>query len=186
MTDIRCVPTNILTWPAVADMLPDQKHLFVYLWYSRFATSTGCYQLPRGMAAVELSFSEAALNDALLDFERRNLIAIDDETSELFVLSWFRFNTFKSGPRRRILAAEFKKIQSSKLRQIVEKSMGCIPREEKISKVNNASPPNKILISKTAPEVGNATSIKNGVEFLAGLDSPRVMSRVLLHLRDKS
>lgn len=128
MVDGRLVPTNLFSWPSVADLLPDQKMIFAYLWFNPFANSAGCYLLPPVLAAADLSLSRAALEDALREFERRGLVDLDETTGEIFVKSWFRFNKFPPGPRRRVLEADFSRIQSPRLKSIVEKSMACIPK----------------------------------------------------------
>jgi len=138
MANARCVPSNLYTWPAIVDLLPDQKHIVSYLWFNRFANSCGCYALPRELAAVELSFSVYAFDEALREFERRNIVALDKSTTEIFVLAWFRFNKFPPGPRRRILDIDLARIESSVLRATVEKSISCIPKESKVKKVNIA------------------------------------------------
>lgn len=138
MANARCVPSTLYTWPSVVDLLPDQKHIASYLWFNRFANSCGCYALPRELAAVELSFSAGALNEALLEFERRNFVALDKITTEIYVLAWFRFNKFPPGPRRRILEVDVSRIESTVLRALVEKSISCIPKENKARKVNIA------------------------------------------------
>lgn len=130
MADGRLVPCNILSWPAIADLLPEQKFIFVHLWFSRHANTCGCYFVPVNLMAVELSLKEAALMTAFNDFSRRDLISFDDETGEIFVHAWFRFNSF-TGPRQRLLLSDLERIQSKRLREIVVKTIGCIPREVK-------------------------------------------------------
>ncbi|MCL4470138.1 MAG: hypothetical protein M1547_03150 [Gammaproteobacteria bacterium] len=56
---------------------------------------------------------------------------MDESTGEIFVLDWFRFNTFPPGPRQRVLAADLQRIESPVLRALVEKSIPYFPREGK-------------------------------------------------------
>lgn len=131
MTDARHVPCNLLTWPKLADLLPDQKLIYAYLWFNRFARSCGCYPFPVALAATELSLSAPSILEALREFVRRELVAMVESTGEIFVLDWFRFNTFPPGPRQRVLVADLQRIESPALKAIVEKSMSCLPREVK-------------------------------------------------------
>lgn len=132
MTDGRLVPCNILTWPKLEDLLPDQKLIYAYLWFNRYARSCGCYPFPVALAATELSLSAPSLLEAIREFVRRGLIAMVESTGEIFVLDWFRFNTFPPGPRQRVLAADLQRIESPVLKALVEKSMSCLPREGKV------------------------------------------------------
>ncbi len=131
MADARHVPCNLLTWPKLANLLPDQKLIYAYLWFNRFARSSGCYPFPVALAATELSFSPPSLLEALREFVRRELVQMDESTGEIFVLDWFRFNTFPPGPRQRVLAADLQRIESPVLRALVEKSIPYFPREGK-------------------------------------------------------
>lgn len=154
MADARAVPCNIFGWPRVVALLPDQKMIFAYLWFNRFANSAGCYMLPTAPAAADLSFSEAALKEAFVEFQRRSLIEMDATTGEIFVVDWFRFNKFPAGARQRVLLQDVKKIESPKLRKLVEKaiensvdianpenSTTCAPREVKGRKEPPPTPP---------------------------------------------
>ncbi len=119
MAESRPLPCNLYSWPRVSSLLPDQKLIVVYLWTNRFTTASGCYQLPITMAAHELGLSETALAEALRDFIRRELILFDEETSEIFVLDWFRFHKFASLSQNRQLDMAVNKIESEILKNAV-------------------------------------------------------------------
>jgi hypothetical protein len=136
--DARAVPCNIFSWPAIASLLPEQKLIFSYLWFSRFSNTCGCFQISTAPAAAELSLHPSALEDALAEFQRRGLVERDEQTGEIFVTAWFRFNKFPPGPRQRVLISEFSKIESPRLKNLVRKNIentvGCVlPIEESIA-----------------------------------------------------
>jgi hypothetical protein len=112
----RPVPTNLLSQIEVVNLLPDQKLIFVYLWFCVFTNSCGCYQLPIFMAAAELSLKEAAFVNALQELERRGLIKFDLETSEVLVERWFSFHKFNLESSKNICREDFEKIQSKRLK----------------------------------------------------------------------
>ncbi|MFQ1064286.1 hypothetical protein [Bordetella trematum] len=97
--DTRAVPCNLLAWPAISNLLPDQKLIGAYLFFSPDASACGCYFLPRPRAAADLSLPIAVLEEALREFERRKLVALDSETGEVFVLSWPRWLNFRTPQR---------------------------------------------------------------------------------------
>lgn len=119
MAESRPVPCNLLSWPRVVGLLPDQKLVVVYLWMNRFTSSCGCYQLPIPMASVELGLSENALAAALIDFERKMLVLFDQKTAEIFVLDWFRFHKFATSSQNRQLDMAVSKIESESLKNAV-------------------------------------------------------------------
>lgn len=119
MTDARLVPCNLLSWPRVRSLLPDQKLILQSLWATA-RSAAGVWLLEISNFAGYLSLSEAGLEAALQDFKAKGLIEHDQETGEVMILDWFRFHTFKTGPRRRLLKDELARIQSRRLRQAAE------------------------------------------------------------------
>jgi hypothetical protein len=119
MAESRPVPCNLLSSPRVAGLLPDQKLIVAYLWFNRFTSAAGCYQIPIPMASVELGLSETALSEALRDFEKRELILYDQKTSEIFIIDWFRFHKFASSAQNRQLDMATRRIESEILKNSV-------------------------------------------------------------------
>jgi len=119
MAESRPVPANILSWPRLENLLPDQKLIFVYFWFNRFTNACGCYQLPLKMAAMELSVSPSSLAEAIADFKNKKIIDFDFETNELYVLDWTRFHKFNNVLQRVMYWTAAGRIQSSKLGNIV-------------------------------------------------------------------
>lgn len=120
MREKTIIPTTLLHWPRVADLLPDQKLIVLRLWSAPWLSGIGVGQLPLSAEAATLSLSAAALDDALREFERRELIVRDEETGEIFIRDWFRFHIFK-GRAVDIAKVELTKIRSAKIRAAVQK-----------------------------------------------------------------
>lgn len=129
--DTRAVPCNFLSWPPVVNLLPDQKFIGAYLFFSPDANACGCYFLPRPRAAADLSLPIEALEEALREFERRKLVALDRETGEIFVLSWPRWLHFRTPSARGALWTSIDRIKSQKLSTAVKKAYESIPRPGK-------------------------------------------------------
>lgn len=120
MREKTIVPTTLLHWPRVADLLPNQKLIVLRLWAAPWLSGLGVGQLPLVAEAATLSLTSSALDDALREFERRELVVRDEETGEIFVRDWFRFHIFK-GRAVEIARGELKKIRSEKIRAAVKK-----------------------------------------------------------------
>lgn len=129
--DTRAVPCNLLAWPAISNLLPDQKLIGAYLFFSPDASACGCYFLPRPPAAADLSLPVAVLEEALREFERRKLVALDNETGEIFVLSWPRWLNFRTPSARGALWTSLDRIKSRKLSTIAKSAYKSIPRPGK-------------------------------------------------------
>ena len=120
--ETRPVPVNILEWPKVRDMIQQHKNIYTELWYNPNASACGCFLYGLEATAARLGMTSGSLQDAIPDFVRRNLIDFDKATGEVFVIDWPRWHNFKTPAGQGALAASIGKIQSSRLRALVEKS----------------------------------------------------------------
>ena len=130
MAESRLTPCNLMAWPRVRNLLPDQKLITYHLWAS-CPEACGCCLLDLGAFQGALNITIAALQEALREFQRRGLVAMDEETGEVFILDWFRFHKFNTGVRQRLLADSLRRVQSPDLRALIEKTMSYSPREGK-------------------------------------------------------
>lgn len=157
MAESRLVPCNLLAWPAIRDLLPDQKLLVYHMW-ATCPSAAGCFLLDFAGFQGALSITANAIEDAVLEFERRGLIAYDKATGEVFILAWFRWHKFDTGPRRRLFEDALKKVESPRLKTLIdEKSMTCVPREGKERKGNTTPPtprPSGGLLGRLGPVKG--------------------------------
>lgn len=137
MAESRLVPSNLMAWPRVRDLLPDQKLIIYHLWATcHEACGCGLVDLPAWQGHLSITFS--ALEGALEEFERRGLVKMDQATGEVMILDWLRFHKFNTGIRQRLLVQSIEKIQSETLKsEILLKSNAYISREDKLSKVKN-------------------------------------------------
>jgi len=120
MREKTIMPTTLLDWPRITDLLPDQKLIVMRLWCAPWLSTAGVGLMPLASEAATLSLSRAALEEALREFERRELIIYDNDTGEIFIRDWFRFHTFNNARARAILSTDIEKIRSSKIRQSVD------------------------------------------------------------------
>lgn len=79
-------------------------------------------------AASSLGLSPDALLGGIETLIDAGLVQMDPETSEVFIIDWFRFHRFKTIPSQKILSSAIEKIISVSLRKLIlEKSNGCFP-----------------------------------------------------------
>ena len=130
------MPCNLMSWPEVRDLLPDQKLIVYHLWATS-PSSAGCWLFDLAAGQAALSIARDALRDALREFERRGLLLLDEKTGEIYIKKWFRWHTFDTAPRKRVLESDVARIESESLLIIIEsdmKTIRCKPREVKGSK----------------------------------------------------
>lgn len=172
MSESRLVPSNLMAWPRIRDLLPDQKLIIYHLW-ATMPAACGCALIDLGGFQGALNITQAALSDALKDFEKRGLLKLDEETGEVFVIDWFRFHKFVSPSRIRLLNDSVNRIQSASLNLIVKNSMSCVLREGKLRKGK------EIFLGSDPPRAGNTATTKN-INSLENQEKPDCMHGILI------
>ena len=152
--DRTIIPTNLMSWPRVENLLPDQKLIIYALWANRFQNCCGCFQLPIAMFSVSVSIKERAVEDALQEFKRRELVDIDDKTGELYVLDWLRFHTFKTPRSLGIYWRQVDRVQSEKLRKVIHRK----------SAMFNLNPDKTVTYTPN----NNSNNINNNINNIGG------------------
>lgn len=124
MRKASLVPTNLLDWPRVAPLLPEQKLILIALWASPFINSNGCGCVPPRPFSTTLGLSHESLKTGLKNLVSDGLLLLDESTDEVFILDWFRFHSFKTPAQIRNLNYDNEKVMNSTIKQsILEKTM---------------------------------------------------------------
>jgi hypothetical protein len=139
MRESSLVPTNLMEWPLVSGLLPEQKFIFERLWASGWIKSTGWGELQLLSLAASISLTSAATLTGIFNLCALGLIVFDEETNEIFISEWFRFHKFK-GIGVAIAKKEIQKIRSIKIKNLIlDKSSTCFPT----SSLSSSSSPKK-------------------------------------------
>lgn len=136
MRESSLVPTNLMEWPLVAGLLPEQKFIFERLWASGWIKSTGWGELQLLSLAASISLTSAATMTGIFNLRELGLVAFDEETNEIFIVDWFRFHKFK-GLGVAIAKKELQKIRSNIIKNLIlEKSSTCLPTSSLSSSIS--------------------------------------------------
>lgn len=100
----------------VRSLLPDLKLLLAVIFVS-CESHVGCW-IP-GDLAKDSGVDEESLSGGLDVLEKQKLIMRDRRTGELFILWWFRDNTFKGAQRGAQALADFNMVESQVLREAI-------------------------------------------------------------------
>lgn len=112
MKEKTIVPTTLLDWPKVIDLLPEQKLLLLSLWAGRYTNGIGIVSNPPLAAmAASVGLSRAALETGLANLHDAKCIIWDREADEICITDWFRFHQFK-GVGEQIARREAGKVRS--------------------------------------------------------------------------
>jgi len=155
MRESSLVPTNLMEWPSVAALLPEQKFILERLWASGWIKSTGWGELHLLSLAASISMTPAATLSGIYHLRDAGLVVYDEETNEIFICNWFRFHKFR-GVGVAIAKKEILKIRSTSIRSLIlEKSSGCFPTTSSSSSSSEKAEDGMPADSKEESEILN-------------------------------
>lgn len=114
--DKTIVPTNLLSWPKVKNLIPDHKLIVLALWQNPFVTPCGTYFIDLDMFAGMLGFNKLNVEQAIYDFEEKGILRFDTDTSEILICDWWRFHKCESPSQINMTQRAVDKIQSEVLK----------------------------------------------------------------------
>ncbi|MCU7389683.1 hypothetical protein [Bacillus sp. ST24] len=136
MAKYRHVQTSFWSDAKVSEeMTPEDKYFYLYLMTNEHTNQIGVYQITRKQMAFELGYSIESAK-ALLDrfINHHDLVVYNEETRELCILNWGKYNLNKGGkPIEDCIKKELKSIKDLSLVRLV------LERTENISLVQKVS-----------------------------------------------
>ncbi len=122
MAKYRHVQTTFWSDPKVTEeMTPEDRYFYLYLMTNEHTTQIGVYQITRKQMAFELGYSIESAK-ALLDrfTKHHELIVYNEETREICILNWGKYNLIKGGkPIEDCIQKELKTIKDLSLVKLV-------------------------------------------------------------------
>lgn len=110
--------------PKIKELVPDLKLLLAVLTVGS-ESHVGCW-IPGGLSE-ESGLDSSALDGGLVDLERRGFVLRDMATAEIFLLDFFRDNTFKGPNRGNQAKTDFLAVRSTSLRAAILKAVAASP-----------------------------------------------------------
>lgn len=174
--DRTIVPTNLLSWPKVKNLIPDHKLIVLALWQNPFVTPCGTYFIDLDMFSSMLGFNKLNVEQAISDFEEKGIIEFESETSEVLVCDWWRFHKCVSPAQISMVQKSVDKIQSDRLKNIFFEQIKHVSHKINDLRTNTTTKPNSTL-NEHQPElpVDNSEQPKGFVG--GGLKFPNALDR---------
>ncbi|MBC2580596.1 hypothetical protein [Clostridium sp. DJ247] len=118
MAQFRYVYTNFWEDPKVSESFtPEDKLFFLYLLTNPHTTQIGIYRITKKVIAFEMGYSIESVNSLMVRFQdHHKIIKYNDETRELAIKNWGKFNLKNGGkPIEDCVKKEFKEIEDKAL-----------------------------------------------------------------------
>ncbi|PFL09362.1 hypothetical protein COJ07_31115, partial [Bacillus cereus] len=114
MAKYRHVQTSFWSDARVSEeMTPEDKYFYLYLMTNEHTNQIGVYQITRKQMAFELGYSIESTKALLGRFiNHHDLVVYNEETRELCILNWGKYNLNKGGkPIEDCIKKELKSIK---------------------------------------------------------------------------
>jgi hypothetical protein len=118
MAQFRYVYTSFWEDPKVVEnFTPEDKFFFIYLLTNPHTTQIGIYKITKKLISFELGYSIESVNSLMSRFEEHHkVIRYNEETRELAIKNWGKFNLRKGGkPVVDCITKEFKSVEDKSL-----------------------------------------------------------------------
>lgn len=99
----------------------DEKLLYLYLLTNPHTNLCGCYELGIRQMAFETGFQTAQAKKLLVQLEEKKVISYSEETKEVLLINWSKYNWTKSEKFQKPLIAEIKRVKHKPYRDVLER-----------------------------------------------------------------
>lgn len=161
MAIYRNVHISFWTDAKVADeMTPEDKYFFLYLLTNPHGNILGCYEFSFKQAEAETGYQKDTIRK-LIDRMRNihHVIDFDEETREILVIHWYRYNWSASERLKKSLYKTLGAVKTQRFRDYLQKVVDaypnntvCIPYVYPIDTVSVPYPPVTVSVSVSESE----------------------------------
>jgi len=116
MKQTSCVSRTFFRRPNI-QTLPPLSRLVLALLIIGCESHVGCW-IPSALAE-DSALPATVVTDCLDELKSIGEIIRDERTGEIFLTSFFRYNTFKTAPRWRQAVGDYQRIESKNLREAI-------------------------------------------------------------------
>lgn len=82
--------------PFILELTPEEKYFYLYLMTNSKTTQCGIYELPKKIIELETGYNRDTVEKLLKRFDDYKKIQYSDETKEIIILNWIKYNAINS------------------------------------------------------------------------------------------
>ena len=119
MAIYRTIQISFWSDPKVVDdFTPEDKYFYLYLFTNPHTNLSGCYQISKAQMTMELGYPRETIDRLLNRFQRvHQVIRFDENTKEILLLNWYRYNWTASEKFRKALYIEICDVKNESFRE---------------------------------------------------------------------
>ncbi|MCB2291030.1 DnaD domain protein [Clostridium sp. CS001] len=117
----------------VMDLTPEEKFFYLYLMTNSKTSQCGIYELPKQIVVTETGYNRETVDKLLSRFCEYNKIIYCDETKEIMILNWIKYNEPNNINAIKCVNKEINKVKNSKFIEILYQQ--CVRQELEVDKI---------------------------------------------------
>jgi hypothetical protein len=96
----------------VLDLTPEEKYFFLYLMTNSKTTQCGIYELPKRIIETETGYNRETVEKLLDRFADYGKIEYCNETKEIMILNWIKYNKINSPKVKQCILKELSRVKN--------------------------------------------------------------------------
>ncbi len=155
----------------VLNLTPEEKYFYIYLMTNSKTSQCGVYQIPKKVMELETGYNRETIDKLLNRFIEYKKIEYNEETSEVNLVNWLKYNSSKSPKVISCIKKELDIIKFLPFKQYIIDSLS-IDYEKTIGKNKNNNKNNKNKNNNKNNEI----TIENIIDVIQKEINPNINS----------
>lgn len=100
----------------IDDMTPEDRYFYLYLLTNEKSNQVGCYEISKNQICRDTGYDKERIEKLIKRFEEDlDLIIYDENTKEIFIKNWYKYNWLKSNKTLTCVIQGVSEIKSEKI-----------------------------------------------------------------------
>ncbi len=96
----------------VIELTPEEKYFYLYLMTNSKTSQCGIYELPKKIIEMDTGYNRETVDKLLKRFVDYGKIKYNEETKEIFLVNWIKYNAIKSPKVKSCVKKELEKVKT--------------------------------------------------------------------------
>jgi len=114
MAKYRQLHTDFWNDGFVLDLTPEEKFFYIYLMTNSNTAQCGIYELPKRIIETQTGYNRETVDKLLIRFQEYKKIYYQDETKEIIILNWVKYNKPNNLNAVKCVNRELKSVKNKK------------------------------------------------------------------------
>lgn len=119
MAKYRQIYTDFWNDGFVLDLTPEEKYFYIYLLTNANTTQCGAYELPKRIIETQTGYNRETVDKLLIRFQDYGKIIYSNETREIIIFNWIKYNIPKSVNAIKCITKEISVLKNEEFKNLL-------------------------------------------------------------------